>query len=140
MIATYGGQGDAGILAAISTYFRCLDAEDWATMREIWHPDGEMRAVGARPRTGIDAITDLMEKLFVPWVEHRDQPGRILVAGQTATVEVTFRGTTETGAEVRFDAVDVIDFSDARIVRLTNWYDVDLARQALAEAAGGATK
>jgi len=116
---------------AIQSYFESLDREDWETMRGLWHPDGEMRAVGARPRVGREDVLDLLEKLFVPWVTHRDKPGRVLIDGTTTTVEVVFTGTTEDGREVRFEAVDVIDFEDGQIRRLSNWYDIDYARKVL---------
>jgi ketosteroid isomerase-like protein len=121
----------------VEAYFECLDAEDWPRMRGLWHPEGEMRAVGARPRDGLEEVMGLLEKLFVPWSTHRDKPVRILVAGETATVEVEFTGRTHDGREARFEAVDVIDFEAGRIRRLTNWYDVDYARRLLTPAAAG---
>jgi hypothetical protein len=50
--------------AVIAHYFACLDAEDWDAMRELWHEDGELRAVGARPRDGRDAVLRYFGRLF----------------------------------------------------------------------------
>jgi ketosteroid isomerase-like protein len=120
----------------VRRYFYCLDHEDWDQMRELWHSDGTLRAVGARPREGIEEVMDLFSKLFVPWPRHRDAPTRILDAGDAVTVEVTFTGTTPDGREVRFDAVDIFDLRDGRIQRMTNWYDTAYARKMLTVPAG----
>jgi ketosteroid isomerase-like protein len=118
---------------AVSTYFRCLDAEDWETMEEIWTEDARLRAVGARVREGRDEVVGYYRKLFDPWIEHHDTPTRVIVAGDVVTVEVTFSGRTRTGREASFDAVDVFDLRDGRICALSNWYDLVAARRAVAE-------
>jgi ketosteroid isomerase-like protein len=120
----------------VHRYFYCLDHEDWVQMRELWHEDGVLRAVGARPRDGIEEVMDLFGKLFVPWARHEDAPTRIIVADATVTVEVTFTGTTEDGREVAFDAVDVFDLRDGKIERMSNWYDTAYARKMLSARAG----
>jgi ketosteroid isomerase-like protein len=114
------------------SYFRCLDTEDWATMETLWHEDGEFHAVGARPRHGRDEVLGLFGRLFTPWARHEDRPTRVSIAGDVVTAEVRFTGTTEDGRAVSFDAVDVIDVRDGRIARISNWYDIDYARQSLA--------
>ncbi len=115
-------------------YFRCLDTEDWEGMRQIWRPDGKLRAVGARPRDGIDGVIEYFSKLFDPWPEHVDRPTRVLVHDDAGTVlaEVTFTGRTRDGREVAFDAVDVFDLVGGQIAKLSNWYDVDYARRVTA--------
>jgi uncharacterized protein (TIGR02246 family) len=127
-----------GIEDLLKSYFRSLDAEDWETMRSLWHEDGSMVAVGARPRLGVDAIVEFFSKLFVPWQVHEDKPTRVLICGDTATVEVTFTGTTQDGRQVSFDAVDVIDVEDGRLRRISNWYDIAYARRVLTEEPAGA--
>lgn len=123
----------AQIEETVRAYFQCLDDENWSRMRGLWHPQGEMLAVGARPRAGLEDVMSLLEKLFVPWRRHRDRPDRVIVSGNTVTVEVVFTGTTRDGREASFDAVDVFDFEDGLIRRLTNWYDIDRARRAVAD-------
>jgi ketosteroid isomerase-like protein len=118
-------------------YFTCLDTEDWEQMAGLWTEDGVLRAVGARPRDGRDAVIGYFAKLFTPWPSHVDAPTRLIVAEaeQTVIAEVTFTGTTPDGREVSFDAVDVFDLRDGRICKLSNWYDVDYARKVLAVSA-----
>ncbi len=115
-------------------YFTCLDTEDWPGMAALWAPEGQLRAVGARPRNDRDAVIEYFSKLFAPWREHRDHPERLIVSepDQTVIAEVTFTGTTAHGRRVRFEAIDVFDFADGRIRKLTNWYDIDFARRSLA--------
>jgi ketosteroid isomerase-like protein len=117
--------------ATVREYFTCLDTEDWDRMRELWQPESEMRAVGARPRVGIDAVIDYFSGLFSPWVEHEDRPTRLLASGDSIVAEVTFFGLSHAGQRVAFDAVDVFDLQDGRIRRLTNWYDLVYARKVL---------
>ncbi len=114
-------------------YFTCLDTEDWEGMAEIWTPDGILRAVGARPRDDRDGVIEYFSKLFDPWPAHRDHPERLIIseADQTVVAEVTFFGTLPDGRDVRFEAIDVFDFADGRIRKMTNWYDIDYARRAL---------
>ena len=112
-------------------------------MPELWTADAQLRAVGARPRSDRDGVIGYFSKLFDPWPVHRDHPERLIVseADQTVVAEVTFTGTTPDGREVRFEAIDVFDFEDGRISKLTNWYDIDYARRALSpEAVSGSPR
>src|SRR5436305_14736686 len=86
--------------AVVRRYFACLEAEDWETMRTLWHDDAELRAVGTRPQHGIDAIIAFCGRIFEPWQVHRDAPTRFLPCGDTIVVEVNFTGTTRDGREV----------------------------------------
>ena len=118
----------------VRRYFRCLDSEDWNGMRELWRDDGRLHAVGARPRIGADAVIGYFSKLFDPWAVHTDEPGRLIISepDQIVVAEVLFSGRTVNGRDVRFEAVDVFDFVDGRISKLSNWYDIDYARRSLA--------
>ncbi|MCW2984331.1 MAG: nuclear transport factor 2 family protein [Conexibacter sp.] len=123
--------------AVIVEYFACVNGEDRERLADLWAADGELRAVGARPRVGRVAVMDYFAKIFDPWLHHHDEPTRIVVADgeSTAVAEVTFHGTTHDGRQVRFDAVDVFDLLDGRIQRLTSWYDIDYVRRSLKPAA-----
>jgi ketosteroid isomerase-like protein len=116
---------------AITEYFRCVNREDWEPFAELWTEDAELIALGARPRHGREEVLGYYEKVFSPWHEHFDEPTRILVADSTVTVEVRFRGVTQEGAHVEFDALDLFDLCVDRISRLSNWYDVIAARKAI---------
>ena len=76
--------------------------------------------------------------LFHPWSVHHDEPVRVILAGDVATVEVRFEGATTEGVTVGFDALDVFDFEDGLIRRISNWYDLVYVRARLAQAADAA--
>jgi ketosteroid isomerase-like protein len=127
---------EATLRATVLRYFQCLDNEDWDGMREIWHEDATLRAVGARPRDDREGMIEYFAKIFVPWQKHEDRPTRLVISERDGTVmaEVTFTGVTADGRTVVFDAIDVFDLVDGRIKKLTNWYDIDYARKLLAPA------
>jgi ketosteroid isomerase-like protein len=114
-------------------YFECLDTENWSGMREIWHEDGSLRAVGARPRDDREGVIQYFSKLFGPWPEHVDKPVRLVISerDQTVLAEVVFTGLTAKGDRVSFDAIDVFDIVDGKIKKLSNWYDIDYARKSI---------
>jgi ketosteroid isomerase-like protein len=117
--------------AIVRQYFTCLDTEDWPAMRQLWRPDCELRAVGARPRSGIDEVITYFSRIFESWAEHEDQPTRLITAGDTIVAEVTFVGLSRSDQRAKFDAIDVFDLEDGRIRSLSNWYDIALARKVL---------
>ena len=118
-------------LAVAESYFECLNNNDWDAMRELWQPDGEWKAPGARRRRGIDEVLDYFRRCFAPWPEHADIPHRILVDGDAVVAEIEFHGVTMDGRGIQFDAVDVFDLREGKIAKISNWYDIDYARKAL---------
>ncbi|HEY8340653.1 MAG TPA: nuclear transport factor 2 family protein [Egibacteraceae bacterium] len=110
-------------------YFECINAEDYDSLRELFHPDAEFVAVGARPRRGRDDVLTYFPAAFALLPTHDDQPTRYLVAGDTVVVEITFRGETPEGTRVEFDAVDVMDLRDGLLHRITSWYDTAAVRR-----------
>jgi ketosteroid isomerase-like protein len=125
---------EAAMRATVMRYFECLNSDNWEGMSEIWHEDGALRAVGAKPRDDRDAVIGYFSKLFAPWPEHDDTATRLVISERDGTVlaEVVFTGTTADGRNVVFDAIDVFDLADGRIKKLSTWYDIDYARKSLA--------
>jgi uncharacterized protein (TIGR02246 family) len=107
----------------IDVYFAAVNAEDWDALAELWEPDAELYATGARPRHGREAILAYFPRLLAGWAEHTDRPGRRITEADTVVVEISFTGTTSQGRPVAFDAVDVFDLAGPRIRRLSTWYD-----------------
>jgi ketosteroid isomerase-like protein len=130
-----GTSAERAIRAVVLRYFECLNGEDWSGMRSIWRADGELRAVGARPRNDREGVIGYFSKLFGPWPEHEDNPTRVVVFEPDGIVlaEVTFTGRTPDGRQVSFDAIDVFDIVDGAIQKLTSWYDIEYARRSLAD-------
>lgn len=112
----------------IDRYFATINAEDWAGLETVWADDAVVFLAGARPREGKADIMSLYTRLFHHLPSHLDVPGRTFVSGSTSTVEVHFKGTSAGGTDIEFDAVDVIDVADGKIVRLSNWYDTARVR------------
>jgi ketosteroid isomerase-like protein len=128
---------EATLRTAATAYFEMLNAENWDGMRSLWHRNGELSAVGARPRTGVAAVMTYFRKIFDPWPEHRDEPTRLLICEREGAVvaELRFTGRTHDGPSVTFDAVDVFDIEGGQIRRMTSWYDIAAARRATASRA-----
>jgi len=120
---------DRRAAAVIANYFDYMNRELWEEFAELWHDDATMTAVGSRPLSGRAEVLAFYRRLFDAWESHTDRPTRIIDSDGTTVVEVRFEGRSRDGAVHSFDAVDVFDVSDGRILRLSNWYDLDRVRR-----------
>ncbi len=123
----------------IESYFRALETEDEALLATVFHPELELVPVGSRPRTGCDSAIAFLRKVFERFPDHHDTPTRIIEAGDVVVVEIAFRGTTAEGRSVTFDALDVFDLLDGRIVKLVQWFDTAGLAAQLARPVGGSS-
>jgi len=120
--------------ALIRRYFAAVDAEDLTTLREVLDPDISLTACGSRPRDGIDDVIKMFSKIFELFPGHSDSPGRLICEDDHIVAEIHFKGRSAGGVDIAFEAVDVFEIHDGRIVRLTQWFDsAALARQLLSE-------
>lgn len=110
--------------AAVTAYFESINAEDFDRLETLFTDGVTLRAVGQKPRAGREAVMGYFRPLFGPWAEHVDTPTRVITSGDVTVVEVSFTGTTTSGKEITFDAVDVFDLADGRISALSTWYDL----------------
>jgi len=113
----------------VGAYFAAVNAEDWAALAELWKPEAQLVATGARPRHGREAILAYYPRVLAGYAEHEDRPVRRIKDGSTVVVEVSFSGHTTAGRAVAFDAVDVFDLAGPRIRRLSTWYDTAEVRR-----------
>ncbi|HWF52863.1 MAG TPA: nuclear transport factor 2 family protein [Solirubrobacteraceae bacterium] len=121
----------------LRSYFDAINSERYGDVAELFSDDGELAAPGTPPRRGMAEITDYYRAALAPYPEHEDVPTRLLTCGRTATVEIHFSGALASGVGIEFDALDVFDFDEqARIVRLTSWYDSHDVRTRLRAARG----
>ena len=123
--------GEAEVPAVVLAYFEALNGEDWERLADLWTEAAELQAVGVRARTGRDDVLAYFRPLFDPWAHHFDRPTRYIVSDTVVVVEVEFTGTTRTGRELSFDALDVFDLAGDAIARLTTWYDLVWVRKKL---------
>ena len=115
----------------VGAYFAAVNAEDWAALAELWEPEAELVATGARSRHGREAILAYYPRVLAGYAEHEDRPVRRIKDGSTVVVEVAFTGRTTAGRAVAFNAVDVFDLApgSGRIRRLSTWYDTAAVRR-----------
>src|SRR5262245_409633 len=118
----------------VQAYFDRLNGEDWQGLASLFGTDAVLRAPGSRTWKGRDEVSAYYRAALAPYPEHRDEPTRVLVAGDTATVEIHFEGRLANGRPLAFDAVDVFDFADGHVVELSSWYDSHAVRKQLAQA------
>ena len=111
------------VRAVITRYFDCVNNDRWDEFRELWHPDCTTTPVDGEQRHGVEEVLALYPLILAPFPAHRDEPTRVLVAGDSATVEIHFTGSMPDGRVVEFDALDVFDLEDGLIRRLRYWYD-----------------
>ena len=121
-----------GAPAAIQTYFDSINAENFQRLATVWTNDVELQAVGARPLRGRDEVMEFYSRIFEPWAKHYDDPRRALVGGDLVVVDIAFRGTSHSGQEIEFPALDVFELEDGKIGKLSIWYDLVWVRKQLA--------
>ncbi len=114
----------------VALYFKAVNAEDYTALSDLFHPEAELRPCGAGVKSGRDAVIAFYARVFAQFPVHADTPTRVIGAAETIVVEIKFSGETNTAQKVGFDALDVFDFKDGMIVRLSQWFDsADLARR-----------
>lgn len=118
----------------VQAYFDRLNGEDWQGLASLFASDAVLRAPGSRTWKGREEVSAYYRAALAPYPEHRDEPTRVLVAGDTATVEIHFEGRLANGQPLAFDAVDVFDFADGHVAELSSWYDSHAVRKQLAQA------
>ena len=109
--------------SVVRRYLDAVDAEDFDTLRQVLHPDVALTACGSRPRQGAEAVLDLFAKIFERFPVHSDRPTRLICDGGVVVAEIHFEGRSAAGTDISFEAVDIFDIVDGRIVRLTQWLD-----------------
>ncbi len=115
----------------VTAYFAAINSEDWDALAELWHDDAVWRATGARPRRGKKDVLIYYPRALALYPDHDDEPTRIIDAGDTIVVEITFTGRTPGGKPVTFEAVDVFDFEEGLIKGFSSWFDMDELRAQL---------
>jgi ketosteroid isomerase-like protein len=125
--------------AALDGYFDGINEERFDDVGALFTPDAELRAPGFPVRRGPEEIAAYLAGVLAAYPVHRDQPTRILLAGDTATVEIHYTGELADGTPLEFEAVDIFDFApDGRIASLRTWYDSAALLGDLAKAAAAA--
>lgn len=115
----------------LDAYFSGVNEDRFDDVAALFAPHATLTAPGVGPLEP-DEIAGYLAKALQGYPRHHDEPTRIVEAGTTATVEITFTGETATGTRVTFEALDVFDFdADGRITRLRTWFDSHELRKKL---------
>jgi ketosteroid isomerase-like protein len=118
----------------IQAYFDRMNSEDWEGLGELFAEDAVLEAPGFPRQRGRKTVSGYFRAALGIYPKHYDDPVRIVVAGDTVTVNIHYEGTLANGYQLSFDAVDVFELRDGKIVEETSWYDSHMVRQALLEA------
>ena len=115
----------------LNAYFAAVNEDRFDDVAALFAPEATLTAPGVGPLRP-DEIAGYLAKALQGYPRHHDEPTRIVEAGTTATVEITFTGQTSAGDPITFDALDVFDFDEqGRITRLRTWFDSHELRKKL---------
>jgi hypothetical protein len=107
----------------LDAYFSGVNEDRFEDVAALFTREATITAPGAGTVAQPDIAAYLASALS-GYPRHHDEPTRTIVAGATATVEITFTGERADGAPITFDALDVFDFDgEGRIAKLTTWFD-----------------
>ena len=115
----------------IQAYFDRMNSEDWEGLGDLFDEEAVLEAPGFPRQQGRETVRGYFRAALGIYPRHYDDPVRIVVAGDTVTVNIHYEGTLANGHRLSFDAVDVFDLRDGKIVELTSWYDSYEVRRAL---------
>jgi ketosteroid isomerase-like protein len=114
----------------VDQYFDALNHDRLDALERVFHQDIELRHPGIPPRIGRAAAIGLLARVFDKFPMHMDRPTRVWEAEDAIVVEIDFKGRDREGREVRMAAVDIFEFGEGAIIRLSQWFDTaGLARQ-----------
>jgi ketosteroid isomerase-like protein len=115
----------------VQAYFERMNAEDWDALGELFHEQAELEAPGFPRQRGREEVRAYFRSALSIYPVHYDDPVRVVIAGDTATVNIHYEGKLANGYPLSFDAVDVFDMRDGLIGELTSWYDSHEVRREL---------
>lgn len=121
----------ADVPPAVPAYFAAINGEAWDDLDDIFTDDVVVSPAGMDDVHGRQAAKAHYGRLLAGFTEHVDDATRFLVSGDSVTVEIDFRGRTDTGRDIEFQAVDLFDLVDDRIARVSIWYDTHGVRRQL---------
>ena len=115
----------------LDAYFSAVNGDRYDDVAKLFAPHATLTAPGIGPLAPPE-IAPYLAAALRGYPEHHDEPTRIIEAGTTAAVEITFTGTTAAGKPVTFDALDIFDFNElGQIARLRTWFDSHELRKQL---------
>jgi ketosteroid isomerase-like protein len=118
--------------SVVEGYFAAINSDSFADLEQVFAEEVEIHTVGAKPVVGRAAAMAHFPKVLATYSEHDDQVTRWIEAGDAVVTEIHFEGKLADGRPITFEALDVFDLVDGRIVKVVTWYDTrDVRRQVL---------
>jgi ketosteroid isomerase-like protein len=110
--------------AAAKAYFDAVHAESTAAIAKAFAEDAEVHFPAREPVIGRANVAAFYADVFKFYVKRHDEITRWFhSADGTVAAQIHFKGTTNTGRDVVFDAVDVFTVESGLIKRLWIVYD-----------------
>jgi ketosteroid isomerase-like protein len=109
---------------AARAYFNAVHAGDTEALAQAFEEDAEIRFPTREPVAGRANIAAFYADVFKFYVKRHDEITRWFSSPDgLVAAQIHFDGTTSTGREVTFDAMDVFTQKNGRIHRLWIVYD-----------------
>ncbi len=122
---------------AARAYFHAVHAGDTEALAQAFEEDAEIRFPTRAPVTGRANIAAFYADVFKFYVNRHDEVTRWFhSADGLVAAQIHFDGTTNTGRDVTFDAIDVFSERNGRIHRLWIVYDSATVLQMLGALPG----
>lgn len=107
----------------VKEYFAALRAMDEKRWVNTFAPDAvSYDPVGTPGIEGHAKLAEFFQTVTAPFKEVGLTENDIFIAGNSAAVKWTGRGTSKTGKEVKFEGIDIIEFNEAGEIQLLRAY------------------
>ena len=108
---------------AIKGYFAAIRAMDVERCVAAFAADGvSYDPVGAPPTVGHDALRQFFSAIIGLFESVGLTEDHVFIAGDGAAVKWTGRGKGKNGRDIRFEGIDVFEFSEAGLIKTVNAY------------------
>ena len=107
--------------AVIREMFAVIDAADYPSLREIFHPEIVYRRPGYPPLDGIESVLAFYQHDRVIAVG-RHTLSAVVSEGQHAACSGRFVGTHKNGGAIDEEFADVYEFAGSRIIRRQSFF------------------
>ncbi len=110
---------------AVAEYFAALRAMDVDRWINTFAPDAQSQdPVGTPPMRGHAALRDFLTGILGLFQQVGLTEDQVFLAGNSAAVKWTGKGTGRNGAEVTFEGIDVIDCNpEGKIIAVRAFWD-----------------
>jgi len=110
--------------AVVRSYFDAIHSGELDNLASLFAEDASLHFPLSEPIVGRGAIRQFYEGVFNFYSKRSDHVSRLFFSEDgSVAAEIHFDGTTSTGKEVTFDAVDLFTVAQGKIQKLQIFYD-----------------